>query len=119
MSDFDDLRDELKAEFVVAGFWIPIRVTSLNSPPVVTHTNAAYRRPDVLRVNGSQSSEHQIEYVADDLPDLAEGHLVDLLDADGNPISGQSFRVREPSFVLDDISADESGYFRRALLTKL
>jgi hypothetical protein len=99
--------------------WIPIRVTSQESPAVVTDTHAAYIRPDVPRVTGSLSSEHEIKYQGDDLPDLTEGDGVEFLDEDGTPIDGKTFRVRQVPFVSDDPNDDTTGYFMRALLTRL
>ena len=119
MSVFSDLRDELATEFIAAGFWEPIRVTDLASPPVSVDCYAAYRRPDNLKVNGTLSNDHWIEYQAADLPTLAEGHLVTRMDENGDPIAGEDFRVREAPFVTDDPASDTSGYFMRAILTKL
>ena len=119
MTDFADLRAEMKSEFAAAGLWIPIRVTSDASPPVVTDTHANYRAPDNVRVNGSISDDHEIEYVAADLPTLAEGHLVDFLDDAGDPLAGRSFKVRQPPYITDNPADDQSGYFKRALLTRI
>ena len=119
MTDFSDLRAEMKSEFVAAGLWIPIRVTSDASPPVVTDTHASYRAPDTVRVTGSVSDDHEIEYVADDLPDLAERDRVDLLDDDGVAITGKAFTVRQAPYVTDNPGDDQSGYFKRALLTRI
>jgi hypothetical protein len=115
--DFD--RSVFKPAFIAAGMWIPIRVTSQDSPPVVTDTHAGYAQPGVVKVSGSMSSEHQIKYQRDDLPELTEGDGVEFLDADGNPITGKSFRVREEPFVTDDPNDDATGYFMRVRLTKL
>jgi len=99
--------------------WIPIRVTSQDSPPIVTTCHAGYRRPDNIRVSGALSNDYEIEYQFDDLPDLTEGDGVELLDQDGNPIAGETFVVREPPQVTDNPNDDQTGFFRRALLTKV
>lgn len=114
--DFD--RSVFAPAFAASGIWIPIRVTSQGSPPIVTTCYAGYRRPDNLRVNGSLSNDYEIDYQFNDLPDLDEGYGVELLDANGNAISGETYRVREPPQVTDNPNDDQTGYFRRALLTK-
>lgn len=115
--DFD--RSAFKDEFVGAGMWAPIRVTSTDSPAVVTDTHAGFKSPDNVRLGGSLSRDYEIEYVATDLPDLAEDQRVDFLDEDGDEISGQAYRVRQAPSVTDNPGDDQSGYFLRALLTKL
>lgn len=115
--DFD--RSVFKPAFVAAGLWIPIRVTSQDSPPVEIDTHASYSQPAQLRVGASISNEHEIKYQADELPDLRQGDGVLFLDAEGNPISGSSFRVRAPPFVTDDPNDDQTGYFMRAQLTRV
>lgn len=100
--------------------WVPIRVTSQASPPVETSCYADFRRPDVPRFgSGALSTDYEIEYQYDDLPDLAENDGVVLLDENGDPLAGESYRVRQAPVVTDDPGDDRSGYFRRALLTKL
>jgi hypothetical protein len=108
-------RSIYKPAFVASGMWIPIRVTPKDAGAAVD-THANYTRPDVTKLSGAQSAQHSIKYVHQDLPTLAEGDRVDLLDAAGAPISGQAFTVRSPSQV-DEGSDDETGYFRRVLLT--
>lgn len=117
MPDFD--RTIFKDEFVAAGLWIAIRVTSQDTPPVVVDTHAYYSRPGTMRVGSSASNEHEIKYVHDDLPDLVERDGIEFLDDDGNAIAGEAYRVRQDPFVSEAPSDDQSGYFRRALLTKL
>ena len=119
VAEFDDLRAEFKAAFVAAGFWKPARVTSDGSPQVVTDADVAYRRPDSTRLGGSISNDHEIEYVASDFPDLAEGDTVELIDDDGGVIAGSTFRVRQPPYITDNPGDDQSGYFLRALLTQI
>lgn len=115
--DFD--RSVFLPAFAAAGMWIPIRVTSVDSPPVVTDTFARYSQPSVIKNSGNLSSEHEIKYQADKLPDLAEGQGVEFLDANGDPIAGKAFRVREPPIVTTDINDDQSGYFMLAILTSV
>lgn len=116
--DFD--RSVFKDELIAAGMWVPIRVTSTDSPPVITDTHVGFKSPDNVRLGGSLSRDYEIEYVAGDLPDLAEGQRVDFLDTDGgDEMSGQAYRVRQPPYVTDNPVDDQSGYFLRALLTKL
>lgn len=116
--DFD--RSLFKEEFMASGMWIPIRVTSTSSPPVITDTHAGYKQPMDYKNGGVNiSNQHEIKYQADDLPDLAKDHRVDFLDEDGDPIAGKNFRVRQPPFVTEDPNDDQTGYFMLALLTKL
>lgn len=76
----------------------------------------SYRSPDQLRLDGqARSTEHEIEYQADDLDGLAKGDAITLW-GDESKGSGVSFRVRERPFN-DQPSAD--GYFQLALLTKI
>lgn len=117
MPDFD--RSIFKPQFIAAGMWEAIRVTSNDSPPVITDTHALRRAPDVQLLRSHQSNQYEIKYVHDDLPDLTEGHTVEFIDADGDPIAGRAYRVRSEPYVSDAPSDDRSGYFKRALLTKL
>jgi hypothetical protein len=117
MMDFD--RSVFRDAFAEAGMWVPIRATSQGSPAVSVDLFVDYRAPDNIRVNGSISDDHEIEYVADDLPDLREGDSIVFLDADGDPIAGRSFRVRAPPFITDNPGDDQSGFFKRALLTRI
>lgn len=111
--DFD--RSVFAPAFIASGMWIPIRVTSTGSPPIITDGHARYSRPDVVK--GSLSAEHEIGYQADAFPGLAEGHRVDFLDADGNAIAGKTFRVRQKPYVTENPSDDQTGYFMCANLT--
>lgn len=115
--DFD--RSVFAPAFADAGMWVPIRVTSTASPPVVTDTVAAHRQPTFTRGGASLSDEHEIEYQRHTLPDLAEGDVVDFLDDDGNPIAGQQFRVRQSPEVPNNQNqnTDQTGYFMCAYLT--
>lgn len=110
--DFD--RSVFAAEFIAAGIWSPIRV--INSQNEATDGSARYRRPD-LDMGRSITTDHEIKYQATDFPDLAEGDVVQFLDAAGEPIVDKVFRVRQSPIVVDDASADTSGHFMRALLT--
>ena len=119
MSDFSDLRSEFVSEFAAVGIWIPIRVTSTDSPPVVTDISAGYAAPDVVLQGSQISDQHEIEYRTEDLPALREGHRVDFLDEAGAAIAGKAFKVREPGYVDANSLTARDGYWRRALLTKL
>jgi hypothetical protein len=65
-------------------------------------------RPDVQLVDGALSTDWMIEYQVGDLPTLAEG--------DELVISDTLYRVRQAPTVDDGAN---SGYFRRALLTRV
>lgn len=74
----------------------------------------AYRRPDVDRGNGAQSTDFQIEYQVADLPELAQGDQVVIKD----PIFGETlFRVRSAPYV-DEMGVGD-GHFRKAPLTRV
>lgn len=114
--DFD--RSAFKAELIATGMWVPIRVTSLGSSPMVTDGYADFRKPDNI-ILGQISNDQQIEFEATDFPDLDEGYRVDLLDASGAPISGRAYRVRQTPKVTDNPNDDQSGFWLCALLTKI
>lgn len=82
---------------------------------MVIQTEAGYIRPDVLKMRGALSAEHEMKYQADQLPDLTEGDTVEFLSGVAN---GMTFRVRSTPFVSDDPAEDRSGYFKWAYLTK-
>lgn len=106
--------------FAAVGMWIPIRLTSQDTVPDITNGFARYRRPDVVKVGGALSAEHEIGFEAIAFPLMREGDRIDFLDsAGGDPINGRAFRVRAPPFVTDDPAEDRSGYFKVAMLTKL
>lgn len=119
MTDFSEARAAMVESFIDTGLWLPIRVTSQDSPPVVTETSAGYRQPTDVVYEKVDSQDHRIEYVATTLPDLAEGDTVEFLDADGNVIADKRFTVRSAPTVQNDIAGHGDGYFKRALLTQL
>lgn len=89
----------------------------------VAVVDVKYVQPTELRLDGSQGSQqHSIKYQHHDLPRLAEGDLVTMLDDDGKEIRSERFRVREAPAIVDSGSpggSDRSGYFRWALLTRI
>jgi hypothetical protein len=68
---------------------------------------------------GNLSLDYQMEYQRDDLPTLAEGDPVTLLDDAGNPLAKGKFKVRQSPVVQDNPGDSRTGFFRHALLTKI
>lgn len=66
-------------------------------------------KPDRETGNGHVSREYEIEYQHCDAPWLAEG--IDII------VDGTLYRVRTPPYINEE--GGSSGYFRRALLTRL
>lgn len=119
MTDFDDARSEFKQAYIDSSMWLPIRVTSQDSPPVVMETYAGYRQPTDIVYGQENTQSYRIEFVESDLPNLAEGDTVEFLDSSGNVITAMRFKVRESPFVQNDLLAHGDGFFKRCLLTKL
>lgn len=71
----------------------------------------AIERPDAVAIGPSLSTEWEIEYVASDAPDLAEGDEVE--------IDEVRFRVRRPPTVVDAGVGGIDGTFARATLTRI
>lgn len=70
-----------------------------------------FQLPDRERLDGrGVSRDYEIEYQYADRPNLALGDLM--------TIGGVSYRVRQPPYIRDEGNAS-SGYFRRAILTKV
>lgn len=114
MTDFDE--SVFWDEFKDVGFLRPVRVKQKGR--AVANVDVKWSQPN-SELLGSQSIDYQMEYQHSDLPALAEGDPVTLLDADGNVISGGKYEVRSSPFVPPDPANSRSGFFRQALLTKL
>lgn len=69
--------------------------------------------PDETFMSGARSKQYEIEYLATDMPHLAEG---DALSVEDRPGCKTDFYVREAPFV--DPEGGEDGTYRRALLTR-
>lgn len=93
-------------------FWPAFRDAGLLVEAAIgtTTIDVGFTRPDQLRLDGiTRSTEYQIEYLAADAPDLAEG--------DDVTIGADAYRVRETPRVSDEPGAD--GTWRIATLTKV
>lgn len=113
--DFD--RSVFWPEFKAAGMLRSAWVKQAGRAAVTV--DVKYEQP-TTRIFGAQASQDQtITYQAADLPYLAEDDLLTFLDADGNQILRERFKVREPAYVSSDPGQDRSGYFKLALLTRL
>lgn len=115
MSDFD--RTIFWPEFKAAGFLRAARVRQEGHAPV--DCDVKYTQPTDFKFGGAiGSQEHSIKYQHSDLPYLGEGSTVEFLDAEGEVIRAERFKVRQASAVSDDPGDDRSGFFRHALLTR-
>lgn len=114
MTDFD--RSVFWPEFKAAGMLSPAAVKQAGKPRVLV--DVRYSQPSD-GIGSQVSQQHSIKYQHADLPYLAEGDLVDFLDADGAVIRAQRFKVREAPLVSNNPGDDTSGYFRHALLTRI
>lgn len=120
MSDWDAIEALFQPAMKTAGMTYRARVKMSGGTVDVDLT--AFDRPDTRGFDGRvQSRDYEMEYVHTDLPRLKEGDAVTLLDANDEPIATEKFYVREPPTVSDNSRVVESrtGYFRRALLTKI
>lgn len=96
--------------FEAAGMLTEARV-ALPNCPVETVAMVDYSEPDVELLDGL-SKQYQIEYQYADLPTLAEDTELVLALPSGDTL----FRVRQCAKVAEE---QNSGFFRRALLTKV
>jgi len=115
MTDFDE--SVFWPELQAAGMLRHVRVKPSSRP--ATDVYVRWDRPDDLNRVGAQVTDYEMEYQHADLPTLAEGNAVTLLDADGNPVAGGKYQVRQPPFVNADPANSRTGFFRHAYLTKL
>lgn len=78
-----------------------------------------YRRPDGLMLNGDHlSTDHQIKFVADELPTLKEGDAVVFDPAKSSRFAETTtFRVRQAPSVPNDWGRGTDGTFKYALLS--
>lgn len=95
----------------------PVRVKQSGKPAVDVHVE--WFEPDLIMASGAQSRAYDMKYQTADLPALAEKDVVQWLDAGGLPIKDKKFEVREPPRVSDNPAESQTGFFRRAALTKL
>lgn len=107
--------------FDASVFWPAFKAAGMLRPVKVKQAVVwvGYVEPDTLRFDQTRSTDYEIEYQTADLPNLAQGDPVLLLDAALVPIAKAKFRVREAPFVPDIPAEGNDGTFRRALLTKL
>lgn len=94
-----------------AGMLIEARVV-LPGCNYVTAAFVSYEEPDIEVLDGTLSKQYQIEYQVADLPTLCEGVEL-ILDL---PTGCAKFVVRDAERVAE---GQASGFFRRALLTKV
>lgn len=92
--------------FAQAGMLVDAVVAMAGCPQELP-VKVLLQRPDVQLVDGALSTDWMIEYQANDLPSLTEG--------DELVINDTLYRVRQAPIVDDGAN---SGYFRRALLTR-
>lgn len=116
-TEWDAMEAELWTAGVGAGMTRTVRVKPFSRPSV--DVAVIWSEPDSVRFDQSVSKEYSIEYQYSDLPALAVDDLVTLLDADGEVIARSKFKVREAPRVSDDPNGSQTGYFRRAVLTKI
>lgn len=117
MSLADIFGDEFWAANKDAGFLDPALVKQSGKPAVTVDVKLI--QPSERRFDGVVlSQEYEIKYRYNDLPALAEGDPVSILDGDGVVIRAKRFKVRESPFVPDEVQG-ASGFFRHALLTRI
>lgn len=105
MTHAELLWSELKAQ----GMLTEARVCTVDAPaPLII--SVGWASPDAMMFGASaQSAQTAIEYLAADLPDLAQG--------DEMEIEGRRYKVRQPSFVSQNPADARDGVFRLALLS--
>jgi len=86
---------------------LSLATVALDDCPQPQAVYVDFRKPDVLVVGATNSSEYAIEYRSADLPGLAEGNEV--------AIGGELYRVRE----LPRVPDGGTGFARVAILTKV
>lgn len=87
---------------------LAVAAVAMSGCPRELSVKLLLERPDVQLVDGAQSTDWMIEYQAHELPNLSEG--------DELVINDVLYRVRQAPAVQDGAA---SGYFRRALLTRI
>lgn len=116
MTAFD--RSVFWPAYKAAGFLRPALVKQSGKPAATV--DIKYVQPDEQRLDGAVASrDHAIKYQHADLPFLAEGDAVSMLDANGVVIKTERFRVRQVPMISNDPGDDRSGYFRWAVLTRI
>jgi hypothetical protein len=115
MTDFDE--SVFWPELQAAGMLRQVRVKP--SGRAATDVYVRWDRPDDVSRIGAQATDYEMEYQHADLPTLAEGNQVTLLDDNGDPVAGGKYQVRQAPFVPPDPANSRSGFFRHAYLTKL
>lgn len=104
--------------FKAAGFLRRALLKPSGKPAVAIDVH--WDEPSQTRLDGAAiSTEYAIEYEYASAPTLAAGDAVTLLDDDDVPIPKSKFSVRTQPIVPDEWRDDKSGYWRRAVLTKL
>lgn len=107
-------------------FWAADKAAGMLDPALVKQSGRPAATVDVKLIQphgrgfdgAVLSQDFEIKYRRDDLPNLSEGDPVSFLDEDGVVIRSKRFRVREAPFVPDE-ERGASGYFKRALLTRV
>ena len=117
MQPWDAIEAQFWPAMKLSGMLRTVRVKPSGKP--VIDVDVVCSEPDSIRFDATISKDYSIEYQYTDLPTLAEGDPVTLLDADSMPLPKGKFRVRMAPMVTDNPADSQTGFFRRAVLTKL
>lgn len=116
--NWPDMEAQFQDAMKGAGMTTRAAVKSRGATVVVDLTR--FDRPDTRRFDGVvQSRDYAMEYAHVDLPYLAEGDLVTLVDEDDATIFAERYRVRQAPAITDNPNESRTGYYRTAILTKL
>jgi hypothetical protein len=107
MSIFTDFADVHWAASAAAGMLTDC------TPRGKTAVKVKFEEPDLLDLNGSQSKQFLIEYRKADMPTLAEGDSLSIVERDGVIAK---YSVREAPYV--DPQRGQDGTYRCAVLTR-